>query len=118
MISFASLAILKKLLVLTVAGDLQKTENVMVIGSIVDLPRGITQLQFRHCSFHDASAQPPHLWSPIHLSFASEASKHFSALQYLDLSYLAVDVRGNFADMRDLITLVLEGSTVWVTARI
>lgn len=116
MISFASLTSLKKLLVLTVAGDPQERENVMVTGSIVDLPRGITQLQFRHCSFHDASAQPPQLWSPIYLSFASEASHHFSALQYLDLSSLAVDVWGNFADMRDLVTLVLEGSTVWVTA--
>ncbi len=116
MISFASLRSLKKLLVLTVAGGPQENETVIITGSIVDLPRDITQLQFRHCSFHDASAQPPHLCSPIYLSFASEASKHFSALQYLDLSYLAVDVRGNFADMRDLVTLVLEGSTVWVTA--
>ena len=116
MTPLTSLTSLKELLVLTVAGGEQEEEAAYIMGRIVDLPRGITQLRFRHCKF--LSAGPVDVWSatPLSLRFKPEASKHLSALQHLDLSYLAVDLQGNFADMNDLHTLVLEGSTVWVTA--
>ena len=101
-ISLTSLTSLKKLLVLTVAGGEQEEETVYIMGRI---------------EVHTL-AWPANLWSatPLSLHFTPEASKHLRALQHLDLSNLAVDLRGSFADMSDLHTLVLEGSTVWVTA--
>ena len=119
LMSLASFTSLKKLLVLTVAGGEQEEETVYITGHMVDLPRAITQLRFRHCKFVSApSAGADNSWS---FAFSSslqpkpEGSKHLRALQHLDLSYLAVDFRGNFADMNDLHTLVLEESTVQVT---
>ena len=121
MMSLDSFTSLKKLLVLTVAGGEQEGETVYIIDHIVDLPRAITQLRFRHCKFKSAPSAGLHnFWSLTpafsgSLRLTPEASKHLRALQHLDLSYLAVDLRGNFADMNDLHTLVLEESTVWVT---
>ncbi|DBB01992.1 TPA: hypothetical protein ACH3X1_000577 [Trebouxia sp. C0004] len=102
MMSLASLTSLKKLPVLTGAGGAQAEENLYIMGRIMNLPRGITQLRFRHCRFDsDPSAGPADFWSstPLSLLFTLEASKHLRALQHLDLSYLAVDLRGNSANM-------------------
>ena len=120
LISFAGLASLQKLLVLKIVGGHERGKNALVTGSIVDLPKGLTQLQLRHCNFSEWVALPEpiaNFWSlpPLCLRFGPEASKHLMALQHLELSYLGVDLRGEFADMSDLHTLVLEGSTVQIT---
>ncbi len=120
LMSFASLGSLQNLLVLTIAGGREPGQNALITGSIVDLPKGLTQLKLTHCNFSEWVALPEPIahWSlpPLCLRFGPEASKHLMALQHLELSYLGVDLRGKFADMSNLHMLVLEGSAVQFTA--
>lgn len=117
--SFASLGSLQNLLALTIAGGREPGQHALIAGSIVDLPKGLTQLDLRHCNFSEWVALPEPMATlsllPLCLRFGPEASKHLTSLKHLELSYLGVDFRGKFADMSNLHTLVLEGSDVRFT---
>ena len=122
LMSFASLGSLQNLLALTIAGGREPGQNALITGSILDLPKGLTQLKLRHCNFSEWIALPEPMATlsllPLCLRFGPEASKHLTALKHLELSYLGVDFPGKFADMSNLHMLVLEGSDVQFTAEL
>ena len=122
LMSFASLGSLHNLLALTIAGGNEPGQKALISGSIVDLPKGLTYLKLRHCTFSEWAALPELIANlslpPLCLRFGPEATKHLTALHHLELSYLDVDFRGKFADMSNLHTLVLEGSIVQFTAEL